>query len=818
MDSLAKVAKQSKAGVRRAISQLPKKLDATYDEAMKRIMSQDENDSNLAKKVLSWICFAYEPLRASQLQEALAIEQGYSDEDSEALIDPEFFVSICAGLVLVHRERQTVHLVHYTTLGYFKSRRQEYFPETNAQIAEVCLTALANLLESSEVSSDIFDSPVFPLHLGRERPGNSRVLDKLRQEKFIQFGERKFRNYAILRLVGHLIDASDEKLFEQARSLWSSKRFSMLDQAYSFIQPSTLDNLNFLHRYPVLDSIEFATFFGWTSEVARLLEQGKCPGANKSSKYPAICIAVSRGDDEIVSLLLNAGAQLDGHLHRGLWIKDRIIAKRMENTPLNLAIVSNRISTLEIILDSRPEAINHCPEDGWTALHIGARIGTLEIGQSLLQKGLSPNSTTDCARTPSHLVAQRSENNISSIADALVDRGADINASDIFGNTPLTYARIHSNSALREVLLKHSAIEKPDSQLIRTIETGSIERFKELLAEGVDVNVVQHNNYRFSGYPLHSALEFAIASHQNEMLDLLINNGGNPGGHSGESLYLAARSRNAYAIRALLENGMKVNLCHKSGGPLICLVQRVWPSEGKAAVLGLLIDYGADVNAKDKAGTLLYHASLDGDLETVKFLLDKGADVNIPGTEGTPVCCASAIDRFDIVKLLLEHSADLSIPLCSPMYGAAKHDNVKMAELLLKHGADINGVKRHRETPLAVAMKLRKKEMVRFLQKNHADVNAGARFCQPLALASRQRDLEMVRELLDRRPVANDDAYLGRRSVPLSMAVSDGHTDVVKLLFERGAKVEKTRGFYSRVKRKGYEEILELLRAHGAEI
>ena len=54
--------KQDRKSVRRALQTLPKTLDDTYGEAMKRINYQDEEDAQLAMKVLSWISFAHRPL------------------------------------------------------------------------------------------------------------------------------------------------------------------------------------------------------------------------------------------------------------------------------------------------------------------------------------------------------------------------------------------------------------------------------------------------------------------------------------------------------------------------------------------------------------------------------------------------------------------------------------------------------------------------------------------------------------------------------------------------------------------------------------
>src|SRR6266516_7172776 len=99
VDSLAK--KHNRAAVRTTLQNLPKVLDDTYDEVMKRIYSQDAEDVELAKQVLSWISYAKRPLTVSELQHALTIVPGARDLDDDALTDKELLLSVCAGIVTI---------------------------------------------------------------------------------------------------------------------------------------------------------------------------------------------------------------------------------------------------------------------------------------------------------------------------------------------------------------------------------------------------------------------------------------------------------------------------------------------------------------------------------------------------------------------------------------------------------------------------------------------------------------------------------------------------------------------------------------------
>jgi hypothetical protein len=141
MDSLTKESSSRK--VRSALGKLPKGLDDTYDEALRRIWSQGEADANLAKQVLSWIVFAVKPLTIKEIQHALAVEPEDTDIEETALPDEDLLVSVCAGMVSIDRESAVVRLVHYTTQEYFERFRMERFPDAQTRITTTCLIYLS---------------------------------------------------------------------------------------------------------------------------------------------------------------------------------------------------------------------------------------------------------------------------------------------------------------------------------------------------------------------------------------------------------------------------------------------------------------------------------------------------------------------------------------------------------------------------------------------------------------------------------------------------------------------------------------------------
>ena len=125
MDLLANIL--TKRGVRKALERLPSGIDDTYTEAWSRISGQIPEQSELGKRVLSWAIHATRPLRVSEMQEALAIEEGDELLDQEWLFDAARLTWFYAGLVMINEQRQLITLIHPTTQEYFNARKNAFF-------------------------------------------------------------------------------------------------------------------------------------------------------------------------------------------------------------------------------------------------------------------------------------------------------------------------------------------------------------------------------------------------------------------------------------------------------------------------------------------------------------------------------------------------------------------------------------------------------------------------------------------------------------------------------------------------------------------
>ena len=193
----------------------------------------------------------------------------------------------------------------------------------------------------------------------------------------------------------------------------------------------------------------------------------------------------------------------------------------------------------------------------------------------------------------------------------------------------------------------------------------------------------------------------------------------------------------------------------------------------------------------------LYYAALCGFQDLVEHLILKSPEhVNARGGHYvTPLVAALAGEHFQIARILYDNGADSTVmgyAESTPLHSAAFYGHLKMVQVLLGIKADINARNVKGWTPLyqlsenpGYSDSLQSPANVaRVLLEHGADVNACSdNRCTPLHIAVRRKRVELVRVLLEHG--ASVDAKDGRGETPFQVA-SD--PDIIKLLSEHGAK------------------------------
>jgi ankyrin repeat protein len=189
-----------------------------------------------------------------------------------------------------------------------------------------------------------------------------------------------------------------------------------------------------------------------------------------SERRTALMYASWNGHNEICNLLLAAGANatasdindhtaLDYAAGRGLVETVEFLTPRInmkdEGRTLEYAKIIRAAYADDIALlpaNKNPVAIDRLSTENASALHIAANSGSTTMAEALIKRGASVNLANSNKQTPLHWAAW---NNQPEMVELLVNKGARLAAQDSMGNTPLMMAALnHSTAAVQKLLAK----------------------------------------------------------------------------------------------------------------------------------------------------------------------------------------------------------------------------------------------------------------------------------------------------------------------------------------------------------------------------
>jgi uncharacterized protein len=312
--------------------------------------------------------------------------------------------------------------------------------------------------------------------------------------------------------------------------------------------------------------------------------------------------------------------------------------------------------------------------------------------RALIQKKADVNATEPDGSTALQWASYRDD---LESADLLIRAGAKVNAANDLGVTPLWPASENGSSAMVRRLLEaganpNAALLAGETPLMVAARSGYPDVVEQLLAKGANVNA--------HGSRGQTALMWAVSQKHSTVVKVLIAHhadiqlksdvftdvmGVPPHGylpynkavpHGGETaLMFAARVGDLDSAKLLVAAGAHVNDADAWGVSATTLAAH----SGFRDLVEFLLDKGSDPNAAPAGFTALHEAVMRRDAAMVAALLDHGADANAPLKTWTPTRRSS--DDWNFEPLIVG---------ATPYWLAARFTEPDVMRLLVKHGAD----------------------------------------------------------------------------------------------------------------------------------
>jgi ankyrin repeat protein len=286
-----------------------------------------------------------------------------------------------------------------------------------------------------------------------------------------------------------------------------------------------------------------------------------------------------------------------------------------------------------------------------------------------------------------------------------------------------------------------------DSRLADAAQRSDRDAIRALLQQKVDVNAAQTDGM--------TALHWAARQNDLESVQMLLKAGAKADAatrYGVTAFYLACLNGNTAMIDAFLRAGISPNAANPGGETALMTTTRT----GKLDAIRLLLDRGADVNAKEgtREQTALMWAVLENHPDAARLLIEKGAHVDaqtavvIPdGTTGEPQGTSGDIGAHG-PGIYRARAVPTPSGAMSPLLFAAREGNLPVARLLLDSGAKIDLPSANGTAPLVVAITNNHIELAMFLLSRGANPNHADRFWKrtPLYAAIEMRNMDFTRE------------------------------------------------------------------------
>lgn len=661
------------------IDDLPSGLYETYERALRRINSE-EGTSKWAQKIFRWVAAARQPLALEELREAIAIKPGQTCRNPAALVnDINQLIPCCRNLVILDKEENVVQFAHHTIKRFLLESSREaslgnfhfQLSQANYEIGEVCVTYLNFTDFKQVVKRPATQSPCidFSAMLRVALSGALGIPMTSRWLSWLQWAQTSDREADIIR---RLLPSADPNMIPQTEQLnsvyallpYASKHWLLHSSDFTKAETGTWRLWNNL-----LDIEDSFSQLPWTQSdllldgrkfIGWIVEHEHSALLERNLGFPPIC---SEGVKEILQNSVEAGSfKLVQFLTNSE--KAHISISDLWSALPNAARTGN-LAIIDMLL-ARLFTFDpyRLPDSAHTSLAVAAGIGNLDVVKRLLEAGIHANVKEGSHMNQNALVIAVQAGHYDMV-DLLLGESANITGCGS------GYMQELSKLFLMNLMGIASGL-------------GHLEILNKLLKMRVHDKEIR---------PSHSVLVKAVQGGDIRIVDTLLKAGADVNAspvHIGHAALLAAVAQERLEIvDRLLEVGVKTSGQH--GGNIAL---RHAAKSGNLGIVESLIKAGVDVNDGPLGfyGTLM-GAAQNGHVEIVQRILKETVYIRTTPGGKTALELAATTGNIKVVEILLEIGADVNHDAVGgypALLGAVEHGHTEIVRRLVKEGLDVN--------------------------------------------------------------------------------------------------------------------------------
>ena len=560
-----------------------------------------------------------------------------------------------------------------------------------------------------------------------------------------------------------------------------------------------------------------ASRYGHHQVVELLLSKDPGIDIQDNDGWTALMVASDNGHHQVVELLLSKDPDINSQNNYG------VIA-------LMSASFNGHHQVVELLLSKDPD-INIQNNDGETALMFASGNGHHQVVEFLLSNNPDINIQNNDGLTA---LMPASCNGHHQVVELLLSKDPGIDIQDNDGWTALMYASRCGHHQVVELLLSKDPdinIQNNDgwTALMYASRCGHHQIVELLLNKDPDIDIQNNDGL--------TTLMFASGNGHHQVVELLLSKNPNINIQNNDgltALMSASATGHHQIVELLLSKDPDINIQNNNDGFTALMLGIGF---GHHQVVELLLSKDSDINIQsNNGGTALMFASANGHHQVVELLLSKDPDINIQNNDGvTALMSASGNGHHQVVELLLSKDPDINIQDCNgfsaftlTLYFHNKMLNdqhtqmqlsnyIKILKLLLEphlnHIHTINNVEIH---SLSLAALFNDFDAVTILMEKcditpEHIISAFTWACngghssmiihlsekittfsdnEKLLVAAAKGDLGTLISMISEVGMSPDTPLVAG-TTPLMIAASCGHIELVDILIQAGADVNK---------------------------